>query len=307
MDNDVRGYVYRITNNLNKKYYIGSHKSEFRTKDDCLNDKYFGSGLALKRAIKKYGIFNFSKEILVIADNVRYMETLFLKFYDVKNDILSYNMHNSGFNPVLSGYCSPNSRAVVNSLGEIFFSVTEAKKYYPNCCIYECCEGRYLTAAGLMWQYINESKEEQSSREERKVLGDRHNSVSFKTKRSLYMKSNLNPMVSSALAREKISIRMRTHNPMSNADTAKKVSEKQIGRRRNLDSIRKQKDTLAKVGVHSSKSIICVETKIVYQSLSEAARNLNISVASLSMCLKGKRKTVGGFHWQSVDVSLENI
>lgn len=55
--------IYKITNTLNGKTYIGKHQ----TKD--INDGYFGSGKILKKAIKKYGIEVFVKEILFDFDN----------------------------------------------------------------------------------------------------------------------------------------------------------------------------------------------------------------------------------------------
>ena len=51
---------YKITNNINNMIYYGVH----RTTD--LGDGYMGSGTILKRAQKKYGSENFSKEILKI-------------------------------------------------------------------------------------------------------------------------------------------------------------------------------------------------------------------------------------------------
>ena len=44
-------YVYKTKNLINNMQYIGVHHST-----DIENDKYLGSNMHLKRAIKKYGI-----------------------------------------------------------------------------------------------------------------------------------------------------------------------------------------------------------------------------------------------------------
>lgn len=59
--------IYKITNIVNNKIYIGKHQTE------NLDDGYMGSGLYLGRAINKYGIDKFVKEILYIFDNEQQM------------------------------------------------------------------------------------------------------------------------------------------------------------------------------------------------------------------------------------------
>lgn len=49
------------------------------------------------------------------------------------------------------------------------------------------------------------------------------------------------------------------------------------------------------------KRVCCIETGIIYESLSEAARQTGIDKSSISKCCCGKRKTAGGFHWEFVD------
>jgi hypothetical protein len=50
--------VYKITNLINGKVYIGVHETQ------DMNDDYYGSGTSIKAAIRKYGKQNFIKEVL---------------------------------------------------------------------------------------------------------------------------------------------------------------------------------------------------------------------------------------------------
>lgn len=52
--------VYKTTNIVNNKIYVGLHST------DNINDSYLGSGWVLKQALKKYGKDKFIKEILYV-------------------------------------------------------------------------------------------------------------------------------------------------------------------------------------------------------------------------------------------------
>lgn len=85
-------YIYMTTNNTNNKKYIGKHYGE-------LDDSYIGSGTLLKRAIKKYGIENFTKEILFISKNDEEnckMEKYFIDLYDAVQNPYFYNIADGG-------------------------------------------------------------------------------------------------------------------------------------------------------------------------------------------------------------------
>lgn len=81
-------YFYKITNLINNKYYYGVHST------NNLNDGYLGSGVAIKRACKKYGKKNFSKEILYYFNNKEEMYSFEKEFVNEKliQDPMCYNM-----------------------------------------------------------------------------------------------------------------------------------------------------------------------------------------------------------------------
>ena len=67
--------IYKITNLVNGKMYIGKHKT------DNIDDGYTGSGKILKYAIKKYGIECFRKDYLMFCEDeeeMNYMERVFV-------------------------------------------------------------------------------------------------------------------------------------------------------------------------------------------------------------------------------------
>ena len=87
-------YVYKTTNNLNNKYYYGVHEGQ-------LDDEYLGSGDNIKKAIKKYGKDNFTKEIIYIANdkNDAYEMESCIVSKELIGDPNCYNINIGGFTP----------------------------------------------------------------------------------------------------------------------------------------------------------------------------------------------------------------
>jgi len=88
----MRFIVYKITNLINGRYYIGRHATK------NVNDSYMGSGIAIRNAIEKYGIENFKKEIIAEAESREELWELEKRIVNetVVSDEKSYNMAYGG-------------------------------------------------------------------------------------------------------------------------------------------------------------------------------------------------------------------
>jgi len=85
-------YFYKITNNINGHFYYGVHNT------NNLDDGYMGSGTRLHIAYKKYGIDNFTKEILKFFDSAEDAFTYEAEIVNetLVNDCSCYNMTPGG-------------------------------------------------------------------------------------------------------------------------------------------------------------------------------------------------------------------
>jgi len=107
--------VYKITNVVNEKIYVGVHQTE------NLDGGYMGSGNLIKRAIRKYGVENFEKEYLAIFDNrddMFDMEAIIVneEFVTSSN---TYNMKEGGFGGWIPGTNVKGNEAAVKKLQEL--------------------------------------------------------------------------------------------------------------------------------------------------------------------------------------------
>lgn len=84
------GFIYKTTNLVNGKIYIGQHRC-----DTDEFDGYLGSGVSLLNAVKRYGRRNFKRETLRVCDTQLQLdawEMLYIKKFDSTNKKVGYNI-----------------------------------------------------------------------------------------------------------------------------------------------------------------------------------------------------------------------
>ena len=106
------GYVYKTTNLTNNRSYIGKrNKSDF-------DPNYYGSGVALQHAIKKYGKQHFIIEVLHWAGSVEELNQLEIEAianHQSTNNL--YNIANGGDGGDTTSN-HPNKKNVIKKRGE---------------------------------------------------------------------------------------------------------------------------------------------------------------------------------------------
>ena len=95
MVKDMYGFIYITTNHINGKKYVGQKCYDKAGKWKT----YLGSGIHLKRAINKYGIEKFSKEIIEECQTKKHLderEKYWIEYYDAVKSDEFYNIASGG-------------------------------------------------------------------------------------------------------------------------------------------------------------------------------------------------------------------
>ena len=110
----MRGFIYKITNTINGKYYIGQTIQNVKERfyQHCATKcSKAVSNMAIHRAIKKYGKSNFTVEVIEEIDsaNLNDRERYWIKYY---------NSYNNGYNSTKGGQdgCKPFKDLDVESI-----------------------------------------------------------------------------------------------------------------------------------------------------------------------------------------------
>jgi group I intron endonuclease len=117
------GFIYKTTNLINGKFYVGQ----------CSNDprgKYLGSGKILLEAIEKYGKENFRREILQFAeqDDLNDLERIWIK--KLRAQELGYNILPGGSGGWRASNAKPNGMLGKKHSPETKTKMSEKKKAY---------------------------------------------------------------------------------------------------------------------------------------------------------------------------------
>lgn len=158
------GYIYKITNQINNKVYIGQTKKtvDYRFKEHYYQAKTEQSGKRpityFHAAINKYGFENFNVETLEQCDDdqLNEREKYWITFYDSYNN--GYNMTKGGQDNVTSYVAKKVIQySLQGDFIKIYSSVAEAsqKLNIPAPNLYLACNSNttYKSAGGYQWKY----------------------------------------------------------------------------------------------------------------------------------------------------------
>ena len=312
MEEEKKYCIYKHTNKINGKVYIGQtcHNNLNRR---WRNGEGYKHNSLFYNAIKKYGWNNFEHEILennLSLEQANVLEVEFIKEYKSNNSLYGYNITSGGQNYVMAESTKEKLSAIFTgrkhseetkkkmSKSHIGKKHAEEEKRK----ISEAQKGEKGNNYGKKMSEETKRKISESSKGKEKSLETREKlsmvnkgkRMSDKTKKILSEQRKGIPLKEST--KEKLKEYYKTHsNPMygkhHTEETKEKIRNTKLGKKKALES---------RLNDGRNIKVKCVETDVIYPSISIASEKTSIGATGIIRCCKGKQKTTGGYHWEYV-------
>jgi len=262
------GYIYKITNRISKKCYIGETKKSNPYIRWNEHKRKIEQGIgchALQDAVKKYGIDNFTFEVLIICfDEERYkFEIEYIKKYN--------SIAPNGYNLTKGGE------------GGGFYGKKHSQETIDK--ITQTLKQKYIDNPELKKEMSERQKIVMNSQEVRnKIKESMKNSQKWKLAIKNFGNFNRKP---SEETKNKIKESVKKYY------NEKTIEEKKINIIKHREVMSKASGV--KIGQYYNNILINI-----FISIKEAGRQTKISYQSISNVINGRTKTGGGFTWKKI-------
>lgn len=265
------GYVYKITNKITNKCYIGvtvqhNYNGRWRKHINCL--KYKEGCPLLKKSMEKHGVENFKFEILIICfdEDVVKFEKEYIKRFNSQTPN-GYNILSGG--QIGDGHVGFKHRP--ESIEKMKASVRKFKEANPN--HYETYRERHQASMKTIniSECVKKSEKFQKAMAERRAKKAKGSTLSDETKKKIseslkkYYTNNDHPAISN----------------------------------KTIEAIKK---ALSKPIAQYTKEGVLVKE---YPGISEAGRTSGVKQSNIKQMLYGHTKTAGGFVWKFIPKTVE--
>lgn len=270
--------IYKITNKINGKCYIGqSNDIHRRWKQELAPNAKLNPHLA--RAFEKYGIDNFEFEIIEECqrEQLNEREQFYIEIYHSIDPKLGYNKTEGGDGNLGRHFIMSEEQKEKIRKANTGRKYTDDKlvnvryacqhKIDPNQIVIYCYEtNKYYLSIGKAAKELGICKDSI-----RHVINghDKH-ALNY---RFCKMSDDINEFIESC---HRVDIYLKEHN----------ITLKQY---------------YTRLGKSNKKQVLCIETNQIFESASEAARQMNLNKHCIIWCCNGKYKHTHNYHFKYIE------
>lgn len=314
------GYIYKVTNKINGKTYIGKTTRDFDKRYMCnigLNTK----NKLLKKDIEIFGIENFDIQkkfdVAYSDDELDRLEIKYIEEFHCLETEGGYNRESGGRRGRPSeilrreqseshkGYVMPDSQKqkISDALkGE------KSPRYGKSL----ASETREKISSSLKEFYVTHDAPTKG----RKLSSEQIEKMRAKLKGRKYSQETLNKISESlkgvpkteehrrniSAARKGMTFSEEHRRHLGEAKKGKTLSEEHRKKIANSLKGRKTSDLQKqRAREATSKKVLCIETGEIFESGVDAAKKVGLSSSAIYMCCKGATKTAAKMHWKYIE------